>query len=162
MTAPFGDLVGSLDYPMFIVTTAAGEERAGCLVGFAAQCSIDPPLFTVWLSDKNHTCRVAARASTLVVHLPSLGDRQLGELFGSETGDEVDKFARCDWHVGPDGVPVLDAVPRWFAGRIIGRTPTGDHVAHLLEPTEASTDGDDGWRQLNFQSIKDLDPGHEA
>lgn len=35
-------LTAALDYPMFVVTVAAGGERAGCLVGFATQCSIDP------------------------------------------------------------------------------------------------------------------------
>jgi len=38
----FHDLAADLDYPMLIVTAAADGERAGCLVGFAAQCSIDP------------------------------------------------------------------------------------------------------------------------
>jgi flavin reductase (DIM6/NTAB) family NADH-FMN oxidoreductase RutF len=51
----FNALAGGLDYPMFIVTVGDGARRAGCLVGFAAQCSIDPPRFMVWLSKKNHT-----------------------------------------------------------------------------------------------------------
>src|SRR4051794_41781759 len=52
------ELIDELDYPMFIVTVAAGGERAGCLVGFATQCSINPPRFLVCLSDKNRTFRV--------------------------------------------------------------------------------------------------------
>ena len=44
------ELVSELDYPMFIVTCADERERAGCLVGFATQCSIDPPRFLVCLS----------------------------------------------------------------------------------------------------------------
>src|SRR5688572_5063739 len=38
-----------LDGPMFVVTAAHPESgaRAGCLVGFATQCSIDPDLFVV-------------------------------------------------------------------------------------------------------------------
>ena len=42
----FNDLVGGLDYPMFIATARSERgERAGCLVGFATQCSIDPSRF---------------------------------------------------------------------------------------------------------------------
>ena len=37
----FGEIVADLDYPMLMVTVAAGEEMAGCLLGFASQCSID-------------------------------------------------------------------------------------------------------------------------
>jgi len=55
----FDALVGGLDYPMFIVTAAAGGEREGCLVGFATQSSIDPPRFVVCLSKNNRTYRMA-------------------------------------------------------------------------------------------------------
>ena len=48
--AAFDAIVGNLEYPMFIVTTRAGEEPLGCLVGFATQTSIDPPRFIVCLS----------------------------------------------------------------------------------------------------------------
>jgi flavin reductase (DIM6/NTAB) family NADH-FMN oxidoreductase RutF len=39
MTEAFEKLVSLLDYPMFVVTTRAGDEPAGCLVGFATQVS---------------------------------------------------------------------------------------------------------------------------
>lgn len=38
----FAGLMSSLDNPLTVVTTAEGHERAGCLVGFHAQSSIDP------------------------------------------------------------------------------------------------------------------------
>lgn len=39
-----------LDHPMYVVTAEADGERAGCLVGYASQCSIQPARFMVWLS----------------------------------------------------------------------------------------------------------------
>jgi len=63
------NLVGDLDYPMFIVTTRSTKgERAGCLVGFATQCSIDPPRVLVCISRANRTYRVAEDAEALGVH----------------------------------------------------------------------------------------------
>ena len=53
--ATFNTIVGHLEYPMFIVTARFGEERLGCLVGFATQASIDPPRFAVCLSHTNRT-----------------------------------------------------------------------------------------------------------
>src|ERR1700752_2184629 len=95
----FTSLMGELDYPMFIVTTVAADgERSGCLIGFAPQISIDPPRFLVGLSDKTRTFRVAARADHLAVHFVPSDGEALAELFGGQTGDEVDKFARCAWH----------------------------------------------------------------
>ena len=158
--ADFPDLVGELDYPMMIVTAAAGGEKAGCLVGFATQCSIDPPLFAVWISRKNHTFRVAQKADVLAVHFPSADDAALAGLFGGETGDEVDKFARCRWREGPGRAPVLEDCVRWFVGRIIERIPTEDHVGFLLDPMHAASGPWAG--QLGFQSARHISPGHEA
>lgn len=160
-TEAFDSAMGQLDPPMQIVTAAVGDERGGCLVGFAAQCSIQPPRFMVWLSKKNHTLTIARRASVLAVHFPGPDQRDLAERFGTRSGDDVDKLAGERWHEGPHGVPVLDDVPRWFAGRVTERLDSGDHVAFMLEPVAGSVAPDD-LPQLGFQSVKDLDPGHEA
>ena len=65
----FEKLVARLNYPMFVVTTAADGVSAGCLVGFAGQASIHPPRFLVGLSKRNHTFRVAGGATHLAVHV---------------------------------------------------------------------------------------------
>jgi flavin reductase (DIM6/NTAB) family NADH-FMN oxidoreductase RutF len=153
-------LTGSLDYPMLVVTTVADRERSGCLVGFATQCSIDPPRFLVCLSDKNHTVRVADRAEALAVHFLPATAFALARLFGSETGDDLDKFSRCRWHAGPGDLPILDECGRWFAGTICDRRALGDHVGFLVESFAAAHDGSTD--ELTFQRVKQLDPGHQA
>lgn len=156
----FSDLVGDLDYPMMIVTTAAGGDKAGCLVGFATQCSIDPPRFAVWISRQNHTFRVAQQARVLAVHFPSTADRELAELFGGETGDDIDKFSRCRWREGPHHVPVLEDCVRWFAGEVVEQIPTEDHVGFLLVPIEVHSGEWTG--QLGYQTAREIAPGHGA
>jgi flavin reductase (DIM6/NTAB) family NADH-FMN oxidoreductase RutF len=157
----FDALVGALDYAVFIATTAAGGERAGCLVGFATQCSIDPPRFIVCISDKNRTHRVLERgAVAIAVHVVPLQAAELVELFGGETGDDEDKFARCDWREGPEGVPLLAGCPSWFAGRIVGRVALGDHTGFVLEPFDGRADYDGP--AFPFSRAKHVEPGHEA
>jgi flavin reductase (DIM6/NTAB) family NADH-FMN oxidoreductase RutF len=151
--------VAELDYPMFIVTAAAAGRRAGCLIGFATQCSIDPPRFLVCLSDKNHTYRVALGAEVLVVHLVPAEAGELAELFGSRTGDDVDKFELCEWEPGPEGTPVLAGCRNWFGGHILERIPAGDHMAYLLEPVLANADTDE--RAFTFHRARRIEPGHE-
>jgi flavin reductase (DIM6/NTAB) family NADH-FMN oxidoreductase RutF len=155
---PFQKLALALDPPMFIVTVAAGGERSGCLIGFATQCSVHPPRFVAFLHRDNHTFRVAQEAELLVVHLVPSDGEDLAELFGTETGDDVDKFARCDWHEGPGGAPVLERCENWFAGRVLERFEAGDHTGHLLEPVAAETDG--GERGFTFRRARSLEPGH--
>ena len=154
------ELVSELDYPMFIATTAAGDERAGCLVGFATQCSINPPRFLVCISVRNHTYPVALRADAMVVHLVPEQAVDLAELFGGETGDRVDKFSRVAWRPGPHGIPILDECRNWFAGRILSSHDVGDHRAFLLEPFAAHSEP--GERPFTFHRARAIAPGHEA
>jgi flavin reductase (DIM6/NTAB) family NADH-FMN oxidoreductase RutF len=149
---------------MFVVTTAAGQERAGCLVGFVTQTSIIPPRVLVCLSRGNHTTRVAARAEWLAVHVLRAGDHELARVFGeiTETDDGADKLRRVPWRPGPGGVPLLDGID-CVVGRVTVRIPyLGDHVGHLLavddahtitEPTRSSL------HQLGYQQVRDLDAG---
>jgi flavin reductase (DIM6/NTAB) family NADH-FMN oxidoreductase RutF len=161
MTAAFEKLASLLDYPMYVVTTHVGDESAGCLVGFASQVSIRPARFLVGLSKLNHTYRVAEGASHLAVHLVPRDHCELARLFGSETGDSTDKFARCAWHSGPHGLPILDDAAGWFVGEVLSRYDVGDHVGFLLEPVAG--DAPDRFEQLvTFSDVRDLDPGHEA
>jgi flavin reductase (DIM6/NTAB) family NADH-FMN oxidoreductase RutF len=156
----FNALIGELDYPMFIVTVAHGEQRAGCLVGFATQCSIDPPRFLVCISKANHTYRVAREAEMLAVHFVPADAEPLAELFGAETGDRVDKFARCEWSPGPGGIPLLSACPNRFVGRVVERGDGGDHELHVLEPMTAQRGHRDG--VFTFHRAKRIEAGHPA
>jgi flavin reductase (DIM6/NTAB) family NADH-FMN oxidoreductase RutF len=155
----FPELMAQLDYSMLIVTVAASGERSGCLVGFATQVSIDPPRFLVCLSDKNRTFRVAEDASVLTIHFVPEDQAELAELFGGETGDEVDKFERVEWRPGRDGTPILAALENWFTGRIIDRYEFGDHRGFLLEPIEGQSGRGEG--TFTFHRAKRIEPGHE-
>jgi flavin reductase (DIM6/NTAB) family NADH-FMN oxidoreductase RutF len=156
------ELVARADPPLYIVTTAVGGERAGCLVGFATQVSIDPPRFLAALSTANRTWRVARSATHLAVHVLGRDRMALIELFGGETGDDVDKFARCAWSDGPGGVPVLDDVAAWMVGRILERYDFGDHVGHLLEPVSGEVAAPSPDRVVTLGDADGLEPGHPA
>jgi flavin reductase (DIM6/NTAB) family NADH-FMN oxidoreductase RutF len=163
-TAPedLDPFVAALDYPMFVVTAAAGDtgDRAGCLVGFTTQSSIDPVRFLVCLSKANRTHRLAIRAPVLAVHLLADSQRELATLFGQRTSDEVDKFARCGWHPGPHGVPLLDDCPHRYVGAVLARTDLGDHEGFLLEPVDVGVAA--GIAPLMFSAVLDLEAGHPA
>ena len=109
----FNTLMAALDSALIVVTTADERERAGCLVEFHGPSSIEPQRYCVWLSKANYTYRVALYASHLVIHFLTADDLPLAELFGTQTGDTVDKFA---------GLPV-DPGPA--ARRCSGSAPTG-------------------------------------
>jgi flavin reductase (DIM6/NTAB) family NADH-FMN oxidoreductase RutF len=158
--ASFDRIVAALDYPMLVATAVAGGERAGCLVGFATQCSIDPPRFLVCLSRSNRTYRMARAAAALVVHALGADQAELAELFGGATGDEIDKFDRCAWREGPGGAPILDDVPAWFHGTVETSFDAGDHAAFVVSPTHAEVRRD--FEPFPTSRGAAIEPGHPA
>ena len=155
-------LAADLDTPMAVVTTREPDgSPTGCLIGFWTQCSINPGRVLACVSKANHTYPAASRAEVLAVHYLGADDRPLAELFGGETGDRIDKFARCSWRPGPEGVPIVDGVKGWVAGPIVGRLDVGDHVAFVVEAVWGGLN-EAGPGELGFQAVKDIDPGHEA
>jgi flavin reductase (DIM6/NTAB) family NADH-FMN oxidoreductase RutF len=161
MTLPFDTIVAELEYPMVVVTVAADGERAGCLVGFSTQCSIDPARYAVFISKRNRTADIAVRARTMIVHFLRARDRGLAHLFGEETGDEISKFDRCSWRPGPDDSPIIDGCD-WFAGVVLDRIDAGDHVLYLLDVTGAGDGANAQEAQLGFQAVRTFEAGHHA
>lgn len=160
VAASFDAVTASLDAAMVIVTTSVGDERAGCLVGFHAQCSIDPRRYAVWLSKANHTYRVALRSDAVGVHFLERDDFDLAELFGTRSGDDVDKFQLVEWDDGPLGVPLLRRCSHRMAGPKVALLDEGsDHVCVTVDP-EAATSG--RFEPLRLSDVQDLVPGHAA
>jgi flavin reductase (DIM6/NTAB) family NADH-FMN oxidoreductase RutF len=120
----------------------------------------------VWLSVANRTYRVARSdgSTHLAVHVLSASDRDLAERFGGTTADEVDKLADLPWTAGPGGVPVLDALPERFVGRIVHRIeePDGDHVGFVLEPVVAEANARAAEPPLRLGRAVEIEPGHPA
>lgn len=155
----FDTLMSSLDPALIIVTTAVGEERGGCLVGFHAQSSIEPGRYCIWLSKANHTYRLALRATHLGIHFLAQDQLSLAERFGTLTGDDVDKFSYLSTRAGTSGVPLLADVPnRLVVRRVALLDEGGDHVCITTEPVDAATAG--SLRPLRLSAAADLVPGH--
>ena len=153
--------VDRLDPELCVFTAEGGGERAGCLVGFASQCSIRPVRYVVWLSKVNRTYEVARSAGHLAVHLLGRDQYALARLFGGETGHDTDKFAAVDWRRGPHGTVVLDAARAWLVGRVVSHLDGGDHVGFVLAP-EAAGEDERGEQQQVFRlsDAEGISPGH--
>jgi flavin reductase (DIM6/NTAB) family NADH-FMN oxidoreductase RutF len=162
-TPDLDQFLAGADYPMFVVTVEHEGERDGCLVGFVTQASIDPQRLLVCLSVANRTYELARQSGALAVHLLGSDRRDLATLFGSTTGDEIDKFSRCRWEAGPHGLPLLLECEGWMTGTVLEQIPLGDHVGFLLAPSKVSRNDAPGAEPLmTYQQVKDVPPGHPA
>ena len=156
---PFNAVVSSQDAGLIVVTTAEAGKQAGCLVSFHTQSSIEPHRYCVWLSKANHTYRVALRSSHLAIHFLASTDLSLAELFGTQTGDHVDKFAGLRVSPGPGGAPVLDDCGHWVVARRTALLDEGgDHVCVVTEPVTARSSGP--FEPLRMSRVGRIVPGH--
>ena len=157
----FETLMASADPPLIVVTTAAEDERAGCLVGFHIQSSIDPQHYCVWLSKANHTYRVGLRARHFAVHFLTSEDLDLAERFGTVSGEDTDKFAGLDIELDEHGVPLLKACPNRLSLERIALLDEGsDHVCLTNRVTSSHTGG--RFEPLRVSAAIHLDPGHDS
>ena len=96
----------------------------------------------------------------MAIHLVPEDAAELAELFGGETGDEVDKFDRCS------GGPAPRARRSWMAARAASWTASssawtsGTTPAWSWSPSSRSSRSTKG--QLKFHRAKRIEPGHEA
>lgn len=157
-SSAFTRFATSLDYPLYVATTSVDGQRSGCLIGFATQCSIHPPRFLACISKRNHTFQLAPQASRIAVHVVEETNKPLAELFGGETGDQIDKFSRVRWRE-VQGVPVLEDCARWFIGSVLQQVDLGDHLGCLLEPLDVEAGAPEA--QLTYQQARDISPGHK-
>lgn len=161
-----GQLADATDHTMVVVTTGDGVgPDAGCLVGFHTQASIDPWRYCVFVSLANYTHRIAATNDHLAVHFlaarDAAPDQSLATIFGSLSGDDVDKFALCHWQRSAQGPPVLTDAAGWLVGPVTARFVAGDHEAFVIEPTSASMPSPLP-SLLRYHEVQSLEPGHEA
>lgn len=155
----FESVAAGIDYPMFVVTTIARGERAGCLVGFATQVSLEPARFLACISRVNDTHRVAEAAEHLAVHVLGRDAMETARLFGEHSADDVDKFARCHWSTETHGLPILQDAVAWFGGPIRARTNMGDHTGLVIEP-DCGQVHESPIKALMFADVVDFSPGH--
>jgi flavin reductase (DIM6/NTAB) family NADH-FMN oxidoreductase RutF len=153
-------LVAQADGALIVVTTASQNQRAGCLVGFHVQCSIEPFRYAIWLSQANHTYRVALFATHYAVHFLGEENQELAELFGTTSGDREDKFSHCAWTAGAGGVPVLTGVPAVVFERVTLWNDGSDHVCLVGEPVAVQTGSP--FRPLRLSGAERLQAGHAA
>lgn len=157
----FESLMSSIDAPLVIVTTAVEDERAGCLVGFHSQSSIDSEQYSVWLSKANHTYLLGLRARHLAVHFLTSADLALAEVFGTQCSAETDKFAGLDVDTDDHGIPLLRACPnRLVLERLAVLDDGGDHVCLTTRVVSARSEG--GFTPLRVSDAEHLEPSHPA
>lgn len=160
MSNPFATLMSSENTSLIVVTTAAENVRAGCLVSYHTQASMKPQHYNIWLSKANHTYKIGLLANRFAVHFLAQDDLAWAEHFATISGQHTDKFAGLEVKMRHE-VPLLTALPnRMIVEQISMLDDGGDHVCVTARVIEAETSGH--FTPLRLSDIGDLRPAHDT
>ena len=141
-----------------VVVTAAGPPPVGCTVTSFTSVSLEPPLVSFCLDRTASAWPTVAIAEYVGLHILAAGQEQVARTFAEHGADRFGPDT--PWHPGPFGLPLLDGVLGWLAGRIVARVPAGDHTIVIAEPL-AGAPGDDApalvYHRRHYQQLSQLD-----
>ncbi len=155
----FGTLMLALDNPLIVVTTAEAGERAG--LPRRLPRSVEHRAAAVLRLAVQGESHLPGGAALLPPGhpLPEHDRLPLAELFGTQTGDTVDKFAGLRVTPGAGDAPVLADCPNWLVGRRLALLDEGgDHVCVITEPVAGQSSG--RFDPLRLSRAGHLTPGH--
>lgn len=129
----------TMSYGLYVVSSADGERRSGCIVNTLTQVTAEPPRLVVAVNKDNVTTEIIRKAGRFTgVALGVGAGMELIGRFGFRSGRDLDKFDGIPYGEDESGIPypTEHAVAR-FSCRVIGETDLGTHVLFVGELTEA-------------------------
>lgn len=120
------DAFGTFMTGVTVVTTL---DAAGNPIGFTANSfasvSLDPPLLLVSIAKASANFATFAEATGFAINVLAETQKDLSNTFARPVAD---RFAMADWHIGPQGSPVLGGVSAWFDCSLHQLIDAGDHA----------------------------------
>ncbi|MEG0071791.1 MAG: flavin reductase [Raoultibacter sp.] len=129
----------ALNYGLYIVSSAVGEERSGCVVNTFSQVTSNPIQVSVTLNKENNTTQVIERSGLFtVVCLAQDAPLELIGTFGFHSSIDTDKFAEWPHTCDEGGVPfVTEHTVARFSAKVVATLDVGTHIIFIGEAIEA-------------------------
>ncbi|MCX3060124.1 flavin reductase family protein [Streptomyces beihaiensis] len=138
------------------VITARGAAPVGFTATSLTSVSAEPPVVSFGIGLGSSSWPTVAEADHVGVHI--LGEHQ-ADLAATFARSGADRFGEpTRWHVGPEGVPVLDGVLAWLVCKVVARVPAGDHRIVLAQAVCGDPAGDGSpllYHQGRFNALRD-------
>lgn len=124
---------------LYVVSAAAGDRKAGCVVNTAVQVTSSPARISVAVNKENFTAGVIADAGTFAVTvIDQTADMIYIGNFGFRTSANFDKFERYEERPTALGAPyVPEHAAALFSCRLVETLDVGTHLLFIGEVEDA-------------------------
>lgn len=128
-----------MSYGLYLITTAFGEEKAGCVVNTLSQVTASPIYLTVTLHKDNYTKQILEQSNTFSATVLDMeADMDLIGTFGFHSSKDTDKFKNFTTKLDTQGNPyVVNHANARFTCKVIKQVDLGTHVMFIGELIEA-------------------------
>jgi flavin reductase (DIM6/NTAB) family NADH-FMN oxidoreductase RutF len=124
-----------------VVTALHPDGRpAGFTATSLASLAAVPPMATFNMARKASAWPAIEQTEHVIIHILGVGNRAAAETLSQ---DAEHRFAGDHWAPGPLGLPLLNGVPAWMLGRIIGRYPVEESAIVAVQIEDGALADDD-------------------
>lgn len=135
-----------LDREVWLVTSRAGEQRAGLIATSVMSVSIVPtvPRVAVAIGKQHATWEIIEASGAFTLQLLPLDAQLIFERFAMHSSRDIDKFADFDWDESRSAGPLLKGSIGWLDCQVEARFDTGDRTIFLGAVRDAATPSEEG------------------
>jgi flavin reductase (DIM6/NTAB) family NADH-FMN oxidoreductase RutF len=124
----------AINYGLYVVTAAQGDQIAGATINWLTQASFAPPLVVAGLKDDSHTRALAESSGSFAVNVLAEDQLEIGSAFFRPATQDGELLNGYRFERGPiTGAPLLEDVPYWFEARVLETVARGDHTIFVAE-----------------------------
>lgn len=146
-------ILRKIPYGLYILGLKNGNQFHAMVGSWLSQCSFEPPLLMLGIKKGSFAHTLLQENSFFAVNFPRKDQKELVARFFKSFEVKDNKFGEATFHLGKNGVPVLDETPGHFECRVKQIVAGGDHdivIAEILESelredAETLTMKDTGW-----------------
>lgn len=143
------------------VAVVTAVDSTGTPVGFTAtslaSLAAVPPLATFNMARSASSWPAISSTDRVVIHMLGARNRRVAEIM---SGDNASRFIGDHWHMGDNGLPILDGVTTWMSGRIIERFSVHNSAVVVVQIEGGDIGADD--EPLIYHERRYVRPGEIA
>jgi flavin reductase (DIM6/NTAB) family NADH-FMN oxidoreductase RutF len=124
----------AINYGLFVLTSAHGDEVGAAGVNWLSQASFEPPLVMVAVKADSDTHALIDQGGVLAVNVLAEDQLDIGKAFFRSSKVEGDRINGYRFEASPEtGCPLFVDLPYWFEGRVTDTITRGDHTIFVAE-----------------------------
>jgi len=120
-----------------VVSSKSGDKINGMTAAWVAQVSFDPPMVVVSVAPERYTHELIEESKVFAISILDENQIELGKLFGTKSGKNVDKFADIPYETRRTGAPIINNTAAFVECKVVDSVTAGDHTVFVGEVVDS-------------------------